>query len=67
MWYAIKLNSSTDCRKICSSIQTHIFDKFVRQNIPLEGKILYFCIKEPQEPPVKTPLLEYKKLNISES
>ena len=67
MWYAITLNKNTDCNKICSSIQKHLFDKFLKQNIPLEGKILYIEIKEATDATAKIPALEYKKLNIIES
>jgi len=67
MWYAIKLDKSIDCRKICSSIQNHMFNKFLQQNIPLEGKILYMEIKEDHDPPETIVALEHKKLNITES
>ena len=67
MWYAINLDSNIDCRKICTSIQKNLFDKFLKDNIPLEGKILYMEIKEPVDSPVPVDALEYKKLNITES
>lgn len=67
MWYAITLDKSVDCRKICNVIQKNLIEKLLAQNIPVEGKILYMQIKEATDPPAKIPALEYKKLNILES
>lgn len=67
MWYAIKLDNRIDCKKICNSIQKHIFDKCLKENIQLEGKILYFEIRDPLDSPAKIEAIEYKKPNISGS
>jgi len=67
MWYAIKLDSSIDCKKICTSIQKNLFEKFLKENIPLEGKILYMEIKDPVDSPAPIESLEHKKPNIIES
>lgn len=67
MWHAIKINSNIDCNKICSSIQKNLFDKFIKENNTIEGKILYMEIKDPIEPPEKKEALEYKKPDIIES
>lgn len=67
MWYAINLDSSTDCKKICTSIQKNLFDKLIKENIPIEGKILYMEIKDPVDSPAPIVSLEHKKPNIIES
>lgn len=67
MWSAIKLESGIDCNKICRNIQKNLFDKSMKENIPIEGKILYMEIKDPVDSPAPIESLEYKKPNIIES
>lgn len=67
MWYAIKLDNSIDCRKICTSIQKNLFDKFLKENTKIDGKILYMEIKESIDSPAPIESLEHKKPNIIES
>jgi hypothetical protein len=67
MWYAINLDNNTNCKKICTSIQKNLFDKFLKENIPIEGKILYMEIKDPVDSPAPIVSLEHKKPNIIES
>jgi len=67
MWYAINLDNNTNCKKICTSIQKNLFDKFLKENIPLGGKILYMEIKDPVDSPAPIVSLEHKKPNIIES
>jgi len=67
MWYAINLDNNTNCKKICTSIQKNLFDKFLKENIPIEGKILYMEIKDPVDSPAPIESLEHKKPNIIES
>lgn len=61
MWSAIKLENGLDCNKICKHIQKNLFDKCMREKIPIEGRILYLEIKEP------SATIEPEKLKITES
>lgn len=61
MWMVIKLDSNLNCGKICEKIQTNLFNRFLSQNIPLEGKIMYLEIKDASE------TIDPKILKITES
>ena len=46
MFDVIKLDKNTRCENICNSIQKNLLEKLKKENIPIEGKLLYIEIKE---------------------
>ena len=46
MFDVIKLDKNTNCQNICNSIQKNLLEKLKKENIPIEGKLLYIEIKE---------------------
>lgn len=46
MFDVIKLDKNTKCENICNSIQKNLLEKLKKENIPIEGKLLYIEIKE---------------------
>lgn len=64
MWYAVTIDKTLDCNKICNIIQKNLFDKLIKQNVSLEGKTLYLSIKDSEIREPQILCLEYKKENI---
>lgn len=46
MFDVIKLDKNTKCENICNSIQKNLLEKLKKENIPIEGKLLYIEIRE---------------------
>ena len=61
MKLSLSLDQQLDCNKICKHIQKNLFDKCMREKIPIEGRILYLEIKE------TSATIEPEKLKITES
>ena len=47
MFEVIKLDKNINCENICKRIQKNLLEKLQKQNIPIEGKLLYIEVKEP--------------------
>ncbi len=47
MFEVIKLDKNINCEIICKRIQKNLLEKLQKQNIPIEGKLLYIEVKEP--------------------
>tara|TARA_R100000278_G_scaffold99627_1_gene76394 strand:+ start:2351 stop:2605 length:255 start_codon:yes stop_codon:yes gene_type:complete len=46
MFDVIKLDKNIKCENICNSIQKNLLEKLKKENIPIEGKLLYIEIRE---------------------